>query len=140
MGESWFEQFDHVADVGIRAGAPSLASLYETAGRALMAWIGPPPRRAAELRIAAEVAGDGVEELLVRWLQELLFLFHARHGYFLRAEDMRCSDRCLSAEIILAVWDEADYGSYQEVKAVTYHQLSVTQKDRGWEASFILDI
>jgi SHS2 domain-containing protein len=75
-----FEYFDHAADVGIRTRGSSLADLFLTGAQALMAWIGPVPAGDAALRETVTVDAEGLEELYVRWLQEMLYLFHQRRS------------------------------------------------------------
>jgi SHS2 domain-containing protein len=135
-----FSFFDHAADVGIRVQAPSLESLFATAGRALMEWIGPAPPGNAMITQPLVVRSGDAEELMVRWLQELLFLFQLQHLYFRDAEFLELTAESLSAKIVGAAWDEASSADFQEVKAVTYHQLRVIQDEAGWMASIILDI
>jgi SHS2 domain-containing protein len=135
-----FSFFDHAADVGIRVRAPSLESLFATAGRALMEWIGPAPAGNATVTESVAVRGDDAGELMVRWLQELLFLFQQRHLYFRDAEFLELTAESLSANIVGAAWDELSSADFQEVKAVTYHQLRVIHDGIGWMASIVLDV
>jgi len=135
-----FEYFDHAADLGIRVTAPSLPSLFATAAGALMAWIGPVPANASEHKMEVTLEAEDVAELLVRWLQEVLYLFHQRHAYLVRVVDMRITESQLEAILACREWDDAEYANYQEVKAVTYHQLHVTHSEAGWAASYIIDI
>ncbi len=135
-----FEYFDHVADVGIRIEAASLPDLFCTAGRALMEWMGPAPLVSPELKEDVLLEAEGFEELLVRWLQELLFLFHHEHAYFEDVLRMEITDRRIDASVTSRRWDARAARGFQEVKAVTYHQVRVTRLDTGWQASVILDI
>lgn len=135
-----YEYFDHAADVGIRCQAPSVEELFQAAGRALMEWIGPAPGGEDTASQPLNIEGEDREDLLVRWLQELLYLFQERHLYFVAAESVHISDRMLRGEILFKRWDEASSGEFQEVKAVTYHQLRVYAQGGSWHASVILDI
>ena len=135
-----FEFFDHAADVGLRITAVDLPGLYEGAAQALMHWIGPPPSHGKGRAEAVEVAGEDLEELMVRWLQELLYLFHARHGYVTAVKGLAVEPSRLKAEVVWLPWDETSGHAYQEVKAVTYHGLRVERSGGGWEARVILDI
>lgn len=132
--------FDHAADVGIRVKAPTIETLFTAAGRALMEWIGPAP--AGESLRFAEIVVKGAdrEELLVRWLQELLSRFHLEHAYFLDADPVEIGTTFLRAVPRVCLWPESSAAEFQEVKAVTYHRIEV-KEDRGeWQATFILDI
>jgi SHS2 domain-containing protein len=138
--EGAYEYFDHAADVGIRCRAPSVEGLFQAAGRALMEWMGPAPGGEETATLEAKVEGQDREDLLVRWLQELVYLFQTKHLYFVAVESVFISDRTLQGEFLFKRWDESSHGEFQEVKAVTYHQLRVFAEGGSWHASVILDI
>ncbi len=132
--------FDHAADVGIRLRAGSLDELFATAGCALMEWIGPPPPNPERTEQLIVVTAEDRSELLVRWLQELLYRFHDAHGYFLGVKSIEFGPSDLTARAVISHWDE-DWGrNFQEVKAVTYHRLQLGEQEGEWTASVILDI
>jgi SHS2 domain-containing protein len=136
-----YEFFDHVADVGMRIRADSPQDLFLTAAQALMAWVGPPPEgRTLEDKLAVEA--EDREELLVRWLQEILCRFHLDHAYLTGARDLTVDleRRRIEASILSKIWDEEKRNNYQEVKAITYHQLRIEQQGSEWLAAVILDI
>jgi protein archease len=135
-----YELFDHAADIGIRVRAPSCASLFAVAGRALMDWIGPPPPSAEFRTRDLQLSAEDLEELMVRWLQELIFEFQHRHSYTERAEELKVSAGSLQTTLVGRIWDESSYGDYREVKAVTYHHLEVVREGSLWRANIILDV
>jgi len=135
-----YEFFDHVADVGILIRAPSLEGLFATAARALMDWIGSAPEGRQVSGLEMQVQAEDIEDLLVRWLQELIYQFQCRHTYITEVSNVRVVDNELKTALAGIIWDENGRQEYREVKAVTYHQLTVHQ-DRGfWEARVILDV
>ena len=140
MPEGSYAFFDHAADVGVELRADSAEQLFVTAGQALMAWIGPPPATAAGISLNLEVEAEDLETLLVRWLREILYLFHQKHAYFLGTHRLSVSDQGASAQADFSLWQDASYRDYQEVKAITYHGLHVTAQADGWTAEVILDI
>src|SRR4030095_1515152 len=135
-----YELFDHSADIGFRVSAPSCAALFAVAGRAVRDGIGPPPPsgefRTRDLQLRAE----DLEELMVRWLQELIYEFQHRHSYTERAESLKVSTGNLQTTLVGRIWDESSSGDYREVKAVTYHQLAVINEGNLWRANIILDV
>ena len=52
-----YEYLDHAADLGIRVRAPTLEQLFQSAGDALMNWIGPADIEREAGRILDEAAG-----------------------------------------------------------------------------------
>jgi SHS2 domain-containing protein len=139
ISEGSYSFFDHAADVGIRVIAPSLEDLFVLAGRALMEWIGPPPAGSPARGEPIQLEGSDREDLLVRWLQELLFLFHQRHAYFTNAV-VEIHPTSLRTTPLFLTWDASSEADFQEVKAVTYHKLEVNQVEGAWHATVILDI
>jgi SHS2 domain-containing protein len=134
------EFFDHAADVGIRCRATSVDELFLTAARAMLEWAGPAPegRESVSLRVSLEA--EDLEALLVRWLQEILYLFDHRRLYFVAANSLRVADTALQGELLARPWDPSSCSEYQEIKAITYHQLRVCEEGGSWHASVILDI
>jgi SHS2 domain-containing protein len=135
-----YEFFDHAADVGIRCRAASVGELFEAAARAMMEWMGPPPVGKVPVRVQVSLEADDREEILVRWLQEILYLFNQRHLYFIAADLLRVADTTLQGEVLARPWDQSSGRGYQEIKAITYHQLRVCEEGGIWHASVILDI
>ncbi len=135
-----YEFFDHAADVGIALRGESLEGLFMAAGHALMEWIGPEPASSQAMNLQLQVRAETCEELLVRWLQELMFLFQHKHAYFTGADSLSVTCLALSGEIAFRIWEDSSYGDYQEVKGVTYHQLHVRHEGDCWKARVILDI
>jgi len=139
-GVGTFEYFDHAADVGIELTASSLPDLFVTAARALMEWMGPAPDSPASRTEKVTVEADNLDELLVRWLQELLYLFHRCRCYWLEAGAVEVTDRTIAATIKGSPWNEESERVFQEVKAVTYHKVRVLERRGIWHARVILDI
>lgn len=135
-----YEFFDHAADVGIRCRADSVGELFVTAARAMMEWAGPPPEGQETVSLPVSLEAEDREEMLVRWLQEVLYLFHQRHLYFIAAASLYIADTALRCELLARPWEQSSCREYQEIKAITYHQLRVYREGSLWYASVILDI
>ena len=138
--EGSYAFFDHPADVGVRVSARSREDLFAAAGRALMEWIGPIPLGEPQAAEPISLEAADQEQLLVLWLQELLYRFHQHHSYFRAAEPIQIDETSITAQPLAVRWDAASEHAFQEVKAVTYHHLSIAQAGGQWTATFILDI
>lgn len=135
-----FEYFDHTADIGICVRAPNLPQLYAEAAAALSGLIvadlgAVQPRESVSLRIT----GADREYLLFDWLNELLYLFEGRRLVLSRF-DVKLDEAGLEAEVRGEPFDAGRHRPHHEVKAVTYHELSVRERNGEWEARVILDI
>ena len=135
-----YELFEHTADVGLRMRAADLKGLMEDAGHALFSVI---TANLDDVRpvqqVQVEIVGDQADELLRDWLGELLYIFHTRHLLLSRFE-VELTQPGLKA----TAWGEpVDPGRHQldvEIKAVTWHGLTVQQEADGWMAEVIVDI
>src|SRR5207249_551719 len=121
------ETFDHTADLGLRIRAADLDTLFAEAGRALFAAIVEDldtvePRQ--ELHI--DVSGDDREYLLFDWLKELLYHCDSQHVLFSQFE-VHVRPDGLSATARGEPLDPSRHELLHEVKAITYHGLTVEQ-------------
>lgn len=132
--------FDHTADVGLRIEAPTQAALFEEAGRALTALLVEEPET-VEVRatLTFELAAADPADLLFDWLQALLVAFEV-DAMILTRFRVTLVDGRLWAEAGGERVDRARHRLAHEVKAITYHGLSLQPSDGGWRAEVIVDI
>jgi SHS2 domain-containing protein len=134
------ELFDHTADLGLRATAPSANELFAEMGRCLLASLVEDPSSVrAEVSERIEIAGADREYLLFDWLKELLLRFETERVLFAEF-DVTVTATGLVAEARGEAYDEARHALAHEVKAITYHELKVVEHDGGWLAEAIVDI
>lgn len=144
-----FELFDHTADIGIRAFAPTLARLVAPAAQGLYAVIGelvPQEVAASEVRrerltfAASEESKEDAALRLRDYLAELLLWFDRDRRIAVEHTVREFRPDCLVVEVRLCPVDEDRSACVREVKAVTYHELAVREIPGGFEALIILDI
>lgn len=138
-GGGSYRLLEHTADMGIEAQGESLADLFEQAALGLLDILGTGQVASREERLV-EVAGYDVEEVLVNWLNELLYLLEVRD--FLPAAFIidSAGRQGLTARVRGEVYDPAVHPLEREVKAVTYHQLQVEQEDGRWRVRLFVDL
>lgn len=135
-----YEVIEHTADIGLRVSAATLEELFAEAGRGLLALIvenpeAVEPRQSLDLALSAAA----VEYLLFDWLAELLRVFDSRH-LLLGAFQVQIDGLALHARASGEPADPARHRLLREIKAITYHRLSVERANSGWRAEFIVDI
>ena len=135
-----YETFEHTADLGLRARAADLDTLFAEAAAALFAAVcenldAVAPAQCVEIA----VTGDDREYLLYDWLRELLYRFDAEHLLFARFE-VRVRDDGLTGRAWGEPLDPDRHVLGHEVKAITYHGLRVEREADGWLAEVIVDI
>ena len=133
-----FRFLEHTADVQAECTGATFEELLESAAHALYALALKETRDARDVECHVAVMGDNQEELLVRWLQELIFLldtnaYVAAHYVF---EGLRNNTLKATVHGYACRPDERA----QEVKSATYHELKVTQTDEGYLARVIFDL
>jgi SHS2 domain-containing protein len=137
-----FETFDHTADLGLRVVADDLADLFQTAAAGLFSVIVANPEDVHPLETEqVSIEGDLLEDLLLEWLNELIYRCETRHrlysAFSVALDEPGCS---LTASIGGEPIDRTRHILDHEVKAATRHGLSLLKESRGWVAEVILDI
>ncbi len=134
-----YEFFEHTADVGLVAHGDTLAEAFANAGRGLTSLlVETGDVRPLEVRQVA-LQGEGLEDLLVAWLNELLYLFDS-DGFVAASFTISTLDASqLRAEIAGERFDPARHRPRRGVKAATYHQVAVASNG-GYRVRVILDV
>jgi SHS2 domain-containing protein len=140
MAEPLFHEIEHTADLGIEVEADSLGELFRRAGLALFSLMvsldGVEVREEREETVQAE----GWEDLLHDWLSRLLSRF-LQDGFIVAAITVVDIDSThVHARLAGEKLDYERHNFETEIKAVTYHQLSVTCEDGRWRARVIFDV
>jgi SHS2 domain-containing protein len=97
---------------------------------------------AVEERERYELTGEaeGVEALLVDWINDLVYLFEGEGVVCRRFAFPAWSPTSYRAEAFGEPADAARHDPRDLVKAATYHGLSVRELPGRWEAKVILDV
>jgi protein archease len=135
---------DHTADVGFEVRAPTLESLFEECRRALLMTVFEQPPETGERESLVRLSAPDLETLLVRWINELVYLIQDNGVVPVRA-DIRvweADEEGFSLEALLAgaPLDLEGYGWQGEIKSATFHGLAVESRKEGWQARVILDV
>lgn len=134
------EVLEHTADVGLRVRAGDLNSLFAEAARGVSTLLVDNLEEAqATQKLRVELAADSLEDLFVDWLRELLYLHETRHLVLCHFE-VQLKGTSLSAEVGGEPIDPRRHQVSREIKAITYHGLSLVQTERDWVAELIVDI
>lgn len=132
-----FEILEHTADVGVRGWGETVEQAFTQATLGLLDIVGvwqPGPGA----REPIEVESHDLGALLVDWLGEVLYLQDTRDVVVSGLEVSSVEGGRVSGWVELAPRPEEIEGT--AVKAITYHQLEVTQSNDRWVAQVFLDI
>ncbi len=135
-----YETFDHTADVGIRVFGKTVEDIFVNSAYALFDLL--TNVKSVQSRVNREIIVEGMdlEDLLVRWLSELLFLCEGEGYLFREFSILSLTSNSLKAVVQGEIFDPARHEFKTEIKAVTYHQVKVAQKDGRWVGTVVFDI
>ena len=135
-----FEIVDHTADVGLIAYGATREDVFINAATGMFSLITDLDRTNPSHRQEISIVADDFEELLITWLNELLYYFDAENLIFCRFEIVLLNRERLEG----VAWGETVDLSRHEIKtaikAATYHQIRFRKEEGGYSARIILDI
>jgi SHS2 domain-containing protein len=135
-----YDLLDHTADLGIVVKAGNEAELLARAAAALADLLYEPAGVGERETRPRTLHADDPEELLVRWLNELIVLRETEDFLWRRVEVDLESDRTLRARLTGESFDAARHEVKTALKAATYHQLRVRLVGDELEARIIFDV
>jgi protein archease len=142
--EMWSEHFEHAADVGVRGLGATPARAFEGAARALFLLLCEDLSRVRE-QIEEPVACEAatLEELLVAYLNELIFLSDSRGLVFGRFE-VRIDPATRGLRLTGRAWGEPFDSERHEFtvqpKGATFTALRVAREGQRWVAQCVVDV
>jgi SHS2 domain-containing protein len=89
--------------------------------------------------IRLRIDGTEPDYLLFDWLNELLYLFESKK-FLARRFEVSVDEQGLNGVVGGEPWDRQRQELDHEVKAITYHGLTVDQVDGKWRGEVIVDI
>jgi SHS2 domain-containing protein len=130
---------DHTADIRMAVHGSSVGELFLNAARGFTSLLKREFRGLTDTDLEFRLEADNIEELLVDWLRELLF-YHETRGFILVSADIEeLSDTTLRAKLAGRTRGPEEEPEI-EIKAVTYHGLSVHKNDAGYDVTIVFDI
>ncbi len=134
---------DHTADVAAELAGRTREDLFAFAAQALTDTLTEIERVHPVVTQFVTAEAGSLEDLLVDWLNELLYRFEVHNMLFSGASvtlEERAGRWHLGATVAGEVLDPARHPSRVLVKGATYHGLKITEQDGGWRATIVLDV
>ncbi|MDP3143495.1 MAG: archease [Candidatus Omnitrophota bacterium] len=135
-----YQFLEHTADVCVKVYGKDLKTLFKNSAISLFEIISQKRRgKQSEPQILAiKKSADNIEELLINWLGELISLSETKDLIFNKFKITKLTGKKIEA-IVSGVKRE-NYRIKTEVKAATYHELSIEKAKTGWQAQIIFDV
>ena len=136
-----YEVLNHTADIGIVAWGKSLEEVFIHSAKGLFYLIADNPCYDLSFETTVSVVGNDYEDLLVTWLNELLYLFDVEQVFLCEFEIKEIGQYFIKAKVKGEMHNSTKYPLKHSVKACTYYEARVEeQKPDLWRAQFYLDI
>ena len=139
-GPTGYELRDHTADIGLHVWGDTLESLFRSAAEGYYAVVGDLTPCETTESVSLRIDATDGDALLHDFLSELLFRFETgglilRDFVFDRLDDtgLHTTATCAKVDADASVFD-------REVKAVTFHDLRIVERDGRYEVTVVLDI
>ncbi len=124
-----------MADWALDVWAADLVSLLQVAAQGMYALMGVAVAAQPRSNYEIELAYGDSENLLVSFLSELLYITGRDNVAFDRV-NVQLTDSKLTAQVSALPIDS----QAKEIKAVTYHNLSIRKTKRGLETTIVFDV
>ncbi|MDB4349622.1 archease [Omnitrophica bacterium] len=135
-----YDIVEHTADIGIRAYGETLGELFVNAARGLFDIIADLEGLKVSTSIKIKLEAANAEELLVAWLDELIYNFYTKNIIFSEFKINDLSETEISAEAFGRHIGNKKSRLKTEVKAATYHGLKIEEKNKRYEVQIIFDV
>jgi len=130
-----FREIEHTADWEMQIWAPDFPGLLEQAALGMYALAGAQLAEKPRMKRTVQLSALDEESLLVSFLEELRY-FGEMKGLAFDVFQIKVEGYQLDAELTGSALLSVD----KEIKAVTFHNLTVRNTERGIEASVVFDV
>lgn len=140
MKQRGYEYIEHTADLGFKAYGSTLQAMFANAAAALIGVMVDRETVQPKLERALQVGGQDLDTVLVSWLNELLYVFDIEQVFLTQFNFAYISDHGLEAIAKGEAMDPKHHHIKTTIKAVTYHQLYVKERNGLWRCRVFLDL
>ena len=138
-GDPRWKLLEHTADIRLEVRGATVEDLFVNAAEGFAELVAErrdtAPRREVFLSIEAET----IDDLLVDWLREILYLHETSGFVCIAAEVTDLTQNALNARLRGRTKGLEERGPFV-IKAVTYHDVSVEKTEGGFVARVVFDI
>jgi len=137
-----FRFLEHTADAKFQAYGRTIEEAFANAALATASLMWEPGAIARKIQIPVSARGHDLEQLLVRFLGELLYLLESRFFLLGSAEEILIGKDDSGYALEAVFWGDANSDTYEvhgSVKAVTYNEMKII-KNGGYAVQVVVDV
>jgi len=138
--EPSFTILEHPSDIGIEARGNTMAEAFQKAAEGLVSLIVDITTVSASDSREILIRAPESSQLLVRWLSEILYFYDGQGFISGKFEISKISGTALTATVRGEPFISKKHKTRLDVKAVTYHQLLVSEDSNGALVRVYFDI
>ena len=131
-----FFEVEHTADWALRINAPNMESMLLNAAIGMYQLMDVKTGNQKENDQWIEIKAHDREELLVSWLEELLFNLETREVVLDINDIAMINEHSMKAQVIARPVTSME----KQIKAVTYHGLHIEETENGIRATVVFDV
>jgi SHS2 domain-containing protein len=135
-----YKLLNHTADIGIIAFGKDLSEAFANAAYAMFDLITDISSIRKSEKSHIQVKANNIEDLLVAWLDELLYRYETERMIYSHFVVDNMSEQSLDAHVFGEKLNTERHEVKTEIKSVTYHQLKVAKTGETWEVQVIFDV
>jgi SHS2 domain-containing protein len=135
-----YEPFPHPSDIGLTIYGDSLEHLFEHAAFAMFDNLCDLEQVKESRMVNVAAQGDDREELLVNFLNELLYLQGTKGWLFRRFEVQKLDDMVVKAHAWGEPYDMEKHELFHEIKSATYHDIHIRKENGNWRVDVVFDV
>jgi SHS2 domain-containing protein len=135
-----FRMLNHTADLRVKIWGSSEKDLFRNAARGMFSVITDVSKVEARKSTPVGLEADSEEELLVDWLNELIYIWQTKDMLFSEFKIDEMNETHLKAQALGEKFNKEKHQLKREIKAATYHGLKIVPDKRGKSAEIIFDV
>ncbi len=135
-----YEQIPHTADLAARIYGKDLKELFTNAAFGMFDIMADLEGLNPSVSVDIELEAPSKEELLVSWLDELLYNFYTKNIIFFNFDIKTISDNKLTAKVYGRHVGENRDRLRTEIKAATFHDIEIKETKFGLSVDIVFDV
>ncbi len=138
-----YKLLDHTADIRIEVSGKTRKDLF---GNTVMAMFDLMIDMSGEDKIKGpdektlKVTGADLEDTLINFLREALYLFNGQRWLIRHCEPLELTGKSIIVRLKGEQYNRQKNILKTEIKAVTYHGLSINKSSKSWRAKVVFDV
>jgi len=135
-----YKLLNHTADIGIEVWGKTKKELFANTVESMFDLIVDLTGINNVNEKVVAIKGADAEDLLVNFLREALYLFNGKRWLVKKCKILELTAGQIVAQLQGEPYDSDKHQLKKEIKAVTYHGLSIKKTARGWKGKVIFDV